>query len=296
MNDDFYGLAVGRLENQHLKLDYLSESGPRIVRLKIGESRQNLLAEIPDMHWDTPFGKYLMRGGHRLWHSPESFPRTYIPDNAGLQVEQIESGVRLVQPVEASTGIRKMLEVVLETERPAVHLKHYLKNEGLWPIELSPWAITQLPLGGVAILPQQVGALDFAGLLPNRQLVLWPYTRWSDPRLEMHDDFILLRGQAYIPPCKVGYTNRAGWAAYLRNGVLFCKRFDPKTHLTFPDFGSNVECYCNDRFIEVETLGPFTRLEPGDTVSHSETWEVYSLKGDKTDIEAVREAVESLEI
>jgi hypothetical protein len=294
MNGDFYGLPTRTLENEHLRLEYLAEAGPRLVRLTLSGSDKNLLAELPDLSADTPEGRYYFRGGHRLWHSPEVFPRTYYPDNEGLQVDQIPDGVRLTQPVESTTRIRKMIEITLLPDQPGLSLRHMLENTGQSPAEFAPWAITQLPLGGTAILPQQVGSLDYAGLLPNRSLVLWPYTRWSDPRLELHDDYILIHGHDHIPPCKVGYPNRAGWAAYFRPPVFFLKRFEPVSDQLYPDFGSSVECYVNDRFLELETLGPLTEISPGETVDHLETWSLFELEAAGEGIEAIREAVQTI--
>jgi hypothetical protein len=42
------------------------------------------------------------------------------------------------------------------------------------------------------------------------------------------------------------------------------------------DHGCNAESYCNDEFIELETLGPLVKLEPGQFVTHTETWELYT--------------------
>ncbi len=92
-------------------------------------------------------------------------------------------------------------------------------------MELAPWAITQLRLGGVAFFPQTVGKLDGPGLLPNRNLVLWPYTRLADPRLSLNDDLHLIHANPDPHAVKIGYLNRAGWAAYLSGGVLFVKRW-----------------------------------------------------------------------
>jgi hypothetical protein len=44
--------------------------------------------------------------------------------------------------------------------------------------------------------------------------------------------------------------NRTGWTGYLRNGVLFLKRFEPKPALPHVDLGCSVETYCDDGFIE----------------------------------------------
>jgi hypothetical protein len=280
-----------------LDLEYLAEAGPRIVRLTLADAPgQNLLVEVPDLKLSTPIGDFSLRGGHRLWHSPEVIPRTYLADNSGLVVEERPDGVRLTQPTEALSRIGKSVEIRLHADRPAVTLRHQLRNEGAWPVELAPWSITMLPLGGLAILPQTVEPLDPSALQPNRQLVLWPYTKWQDPRLALADDYVLIHAEARSPACKVGYLNRQGWCAYLRQGVLFVKRFEPRVTATHPDFGCNVEFYCGDRFIEMETLGPVTRLEPGQAVDHVETWELHASVDVPQTLDGARAVARSLDL
>ena len=293
MNGDYFGLPTTLITNQRLTLEFLSQAGPRIVRLFLGESKENILKEAPNVSLETPYGNYRFQGGHRLWHSPEGMPRSYLPDNGGLVVEQTTQGVRLTGPVEAPTGIQKRIEICLHPDEPFVTLIHSLENQGLWPVELAPWAITQLPLGGLAILPQTKTPLDKSGLLPNRQLVLWPYTSWEDPRLELHDDFILIKAEGKTPSLKVGYANHSGWLGYLHNAVLFCKKASYDVGTAYPDFGSSSECYCDNRVIELETLGPLTRLEPGQSTRHIETWELYPASGTITDLEDVASFIRS---
>ena len=43
---------------------------------------------------------------------------------------------------------------------------------------------------------------------------------------------------------------------------------------TYPDFGSTVEIYTNNLFLELETLGPLRRIEPGEVNRHAELWKV----------------------
>jgi len=273
MSSGFHGLPTRSISSAHIRLEFLAEAGPRVVRLFVNGSDENLLAELPDVKWATPYGDYRIYGGHRLWHAPEGMPRSYIPDNEGLIVEDITDGVRLSHPAEIATGIRKRIEIHLHVDRPAVTLRHQLVNEGKSPIECAPWAITQLQLGGVAIMPQPAGALDADGLLPNRHLALWPYARWRDDRLHLDDDLILVQGRAQLPPLKIGCFDHHGWIAYLREGVLFVKRFRPRAGEPHPDFNCNVEVYCDDRVVELETLAPLRRLEPGQSATHVETWE-----------------------
>ncbi|MCL4560611.1 MAG: hypothetical protein M1281_08355 [Chloroflexi bacterium] len=275
MSDPYYGLPVRTIENDTLRVDYLAEAGPRLVRLFLSGNDENLLGEVPEKTWDTPYGKYSLRGGHRLWHSPEAFPRSYFPDDGGVQVDAIDRGVRLVQPVETPTGIRKSIEVQLADQGPRLVITHTLKNEGVWPVELAPWAITVFPLGGVAVLPDRLEPSREGELPPDRRMVLWPYQNWKDQRLQLDNRFLLIHARAQLPPVKVGYPNRSGWIGYYRKGVFICKCFDPQLDQPHSDFGCNAESYCNDAFIELETLGVFTKLEPGASVTHTERWEIF---------------------
>ena len=40
----------------------------------------------------------------------------------------------------------------------------------------------------------------------------------------------------------------------------------------YPDCGCSFETFTNADFLELETLGPLTRLHPGETVTHTERW------------------------
>ncbi len=276
-NGDFYGLPTQILANEHVRLEYLAAAGPRLVRLALADAAQNLLAEAPDVFWETPYGRFYIRGGHRLWHAPEKMARTYIPDNDGLQVTPLANGVRLEAPREPDTALVKTMTLTLDDARPAITIEHSLRNEGVWAVECAPWAITQMRLGGTAVLPQQIGQLDEDGLLPNRQLTLWPYTHWADPRLHLHDDFIFVGPETAAQPFKIGCFNRQGWLAYCLDETLFVKRFQPQIGLPHPDFGCNAEIYANDKFLEVETLGPLATISPGAAITHTEIWELHRL-------------------
>ena len=117
---DFHGLPVCSLSNALIELDCLATGGPRIVRLRYKGS-DNLLAEVPQISVPTPFGTYHYLGGHRLWHAPEAAPRSYIPDDAGLDtVHEIPSGLLLTGKVEPGTGIRKRIEIWLEPDKARV--------------------------------------------------------------------------------------------------------------------------------------------------------------------------------
>jgi hypothetical protein len=290
MSQDFFGYPTRTLANEHVRLDYLTTAGPRIVRLSLAGSDDNLLAEVADIKIPTPYGDFNIFGGHRLWHSPEAFPRSYLPDNDAPEITDLPDGVRLTQAVEPASGIRKSIELRLESGQAAITVTHRLENQGAWPVELACWALTQMRLGGLAVFPQTQGNLDSVGLLPNRNLVLWPYTQLADPRLSLNDDFDYITADALTPPVKIGYLNRQGWVGYLVGGVFFVKRFAVSPELPHPDFGCNTESYCNDRFIEIETVGPLTHLAPDQAATHVERWELHAAP----DAPATREGVAAL--
>lgn len=270
---DFHGEPTRILENRYLQLECLANSA-RIVHCS-PRGKSNLFADLGHSPTQTPFGNFYFRGGHRLWHAPESMPRTYVPDNEGATVHDIANGIRIEMPSDSWTHIAKSMEIQLIPDRPQVILQHQLRNEGAWTVELAPWALTMFRLGGVGIFPQPVGNVDDAGLLSNRRLVLWPYTRIDDPRLALRDDFLLVYAKPGPSPIKLGYFNPLGWLGYWLDDVLFVKRFEVLADAQYPDHECNSEIYCNDQFIELESLGSLERVRPGQTVHHSEVWEIY---------------------
>lgn len=268
------GLSTRKLVAGELELTYPDTAGPRIVGLKYKGS-ENLLASVPQIAIPTPYGEYRYIGGHRLWYAPEAMPRSYIPDNDGVTVTELSSGVLLQGKQETGTRIRKSIEVHLDAKHSQVTLKHTLVNESLWDVELAPWAITMFRLGGTAILPFQSETVDMNGLLPDRRIALWPYSKINDPRLKFEDDFIFVSAKSDLPLFKIGVFNPRGWLAYWNQGVLFRKIVAVRTEGTFPDDGCNAEIYCDEHFIELESLAPLVKLATGGSVSHTETWELY---------------------
>jgi len=288
---DFFGHECYMLANQTLKLLVTRSVGPRILFLGFVEG-ENLLAELPDFVTDCPgSGVFHFYGGHRLWHAPEEPSRTYLPDDFPVEIAPLENGVVVTQNTEIQTGLQKSLEIYLSDGRTAqVVITHRLTNHGLWPVTCAPWAITQLKPGGMAILPQTP---EDTGVLPNRSLVLWPYTNMTNPNVQWGSNYILVNADMDAP-FKVGFPNPRGWLAYWLNETLFVKYAEYKAQADYFDFGSSSECYCNQSFLELETLGPIGTIAPGASVSHVELWNLYKGIERPRDENAVQFLVEKL--
>ena len=261
-----YSHSFASLENEFLRIDYLTDLGPRIIGLYASGVEGNLFAVTPDQHWPTPHGEYYLHGGHRLWAAPEdpfyTVPEDHVSIHSGPNLVTLRSNVD-------ASGLEKEISFRLDGNRVA--LSHKITWHGNELIELAPWSITQMRLGGMAVLPQSTSE---NGMLPNRNIVLWPYSRLSDERLELYDDLIIIYGSAAGEACKIGNFNPCGWIAYAMAEVLFIKRFSMEVEDKYPDLGCNVEAYVKDSCVELETLGSLKTLSPGESVIIQENWEV----------------------
>src|SRR5689334_18374055 len=76
------------IENDFLRVDYLTSTGPHIIGLYAKGMEDNLFAETPQVHWPTPHGEYYLRGGHRLWTAPEDSFYTCPEDHVNVIIEK----------------------------------------------------------------------------------------------------------------------------------------------------------------------------------------------------------------
>jgi hypothetical protein len=261
------------ISNGIVDLIATTDVGPRIIRFGfIG--KENEFCEVESQIGKIGGDEWNIFGGHRLWHSPEHKPRSYEPDNAKIEYWEKENGIVLSQPVEAWAQIKKEIEVTISPNKAQVTLLHRLINKGAWPIKLAAWALTVMAPGGKVIIPQ---VTKDTGLLPNRMISLWPYTKLNDHRVYWGEKYItLLHDSNAKEAFKIGMPNEDGWAAYVNHGHLFIKQFQYVKGALYPDFGaSSFETYTCDYMTEIESLSPLVALEPDESVEHMEIWSLY---------------------
>jgi hypothetical protein len=262
-----------KLSNENIELVVTTDVGPRIIRLGF-VGAQNLFKEFKNQLGRKKDDHWLCYGGHRLWHAPEDPERTYWPDNAPVEHEWKNETLLLQAPVEASSGIRKEMEIRMDKKDASVRVTHRLVNLGLWPVETAAWCLSVMAQGGVAVVPQEPFKPHSDALLPARPMVLWYYTDMEDPRwkwasqwIELHQDPSDGKQQ------KVGILNKQGWAAYRLGHHLFVKKFNYVENAQYPDYGCNTELYTDADILEVESLSPMQSLSPkGGSLEYVETW------------------------
>jgi hypothetical protein len=262
-----------RISNQIIECIIPTQIGPRIIKFSY-KDQENEFGILKDQEGMTGGSEWRLYGGHRLWCSPEHKYRTYLPDNDPIDYEEIKNGVRLIQPTEEESKIQKEITINIKPDAAEVKVIHKIINRGLWEVELAPWAITVMKKGGKAIMPFPVGDPD--QLLPDRKIVFWPYSNINDPRLQLEDGYIFLNDKEDVSQrFKIGAPIRYGWIAYWNQDHLFVKKFDFKEGRTYPDDGCSAEIYVDKSVLELETLGPLTKLGPEESVEHTEIWSLF---------------------
>jgi hypothetical protein len=253
------------------------DAGPRVL----GYSRRGgpqLFASLPGEVIEQPGGAaFSFVGGHRLWRAPEVPRVTYRSDSYPVAIDRLDRGVRLTGAPDGE-GVAKTISL---HQRGAVTVvDHTLLNAGRAPIHCAAWAITQLTPGGVAVLPQPLAPSDPNAVLPNRLIVLWPYTDPAAPEIALGASEVRVHASAMRTRAKVGQPNRRGWMAYILGSEVFVK-WSPlhDDALAYVDFGATIECYRDHRFLELESLSPLTELAPGAALHHREVWTLIELRG-----------------
>jgi len=245
-------------------------TGPRITGLRIGS--ENLFVEVPDAVIERPGGTpFRLLGGHRLWRAPEIPEITYEPDDAPVSVME-EDGTTTLRGAVDRNGVIKEISVAVD-DAGTILLDHRILNTGPGTIETAPWAITQFPPDGAAVIPIPSERDD--GYRADRSVSLWPYTDPGAPGITWGRNAVVIAGGDGSKQ-KIGTANTAGWLAYHRGDHLFVKWspvHDPT--LAYVDRGASLQVYRDHRFIELETLGPLRTVPTGASIGHRERWRVY---------------------
>jgi hypothetical protein len=288
-----------KISNGAVELIVTLDVGPRVISYKLAGG-VNVLKEFPDQFGKSGEPGFMIRGGHRLWVSPEDPIRTYAPDNVPVAHKVLDDGtVVFTADPDEKFGLRREISVKMTESGTEVRLIHRVENTGKVATELAPWALTVMKPGGVEIIPLPTKAphggagkvktaADFGA---SQSLVLWPYTDLADSRFSFGSEYILVRHDGKKPSTKIGLNHAPGWVSYLNDHTLFTKRFAYEPDATYPDRGCNFETYTDGGIVEIETLGPLVKLQPGQDTKHAETWSLSPVRGEFKGLDDVKSLI-----
>jgi hypothetical protein len=244
------------------------EVGPRIIRYGLIGGPNELVEYEKDMG-KKGGDEYRSYGGHRLWIAPEDQVKTLQPENEAVEQREEEGwAIFTIKP----DRFHLQKEIRVKPSEGGFMIEHRIYNRGAYDVELAPWALTVMAPGGECLFPQAPFQPHSENFLPVRPLVLWSYTRMSDPRWTWGDRVVRLRHQDGGDPQKCGALVAQGYAAYANRGNLFLKRFPFDPDALYPDMDCNFETFTRHDMLEVESLGPLQFVEPGGAAVHEEAW------------------------
>lgn len=264
-----------RISNGEVELIVTGDVGPRIIRYGF-VGGQNLFKEYPDQLGKSGEAAFQLRGGDRVWKAPEDPIASWAPDNVSVTVQITPAGIIAREPIEPETHLQKEIEVSLAPSGTSVTVSHRITNHSLFPLEFAPWALTMMAQGGTVVSGFPPRGHHPQNLEATNPLVMWAYTNLADPRWKFTRKYLTLRQDPNNSDAqKLGMFNQNTWAAYLLNGEVFVKRAKADPARQYPDFGCSFETFTNNEFLEVETLGPLTKVAPGKTVELVERWGLF---------------------
>jgi hypothetical protein len=267
-----------RMANSEVELVVTGDIGPRIIRYAFVGGR-NLFHEVESELGKSGESSWRNRGGHRLWVAPEvppPSPITYAADNLPVDIKIAGATLTATAPLDYAAGLQKQIVVKMHPSGSSVEALHRLTNRNPWTIELSAWGLTVLAPGGVGILGLPPRGTHPEMLAPTNPLVMWAFTDLSDKRWQFTRKYVLLRQDPKVAtPQKIGSFNPETFGAYLLGKELFIKRYRADPKQTYPDMGASFEMFTNAQVLELETLGPLTRLAPDATLEHVERWSLH---------------------
>lgn len=267
------------ISNEKLELLVTVDIGPRIIKcnligkenLMFNDVERKISHDVSEL-----FGEgrtWFIYGGHRIWFSPEKFPDTYYPDNEKVVYSTFANGAVFTPAKQQKTDIQLEMRVEMDETEPKVTIENKITNCSKQAIEGAVWCLSVMDKDGAVVVPQPK---EDTGLLSNRTLALWPYTKMSDSRIFWGDDYIALRQNPEIKDAiKYGINNTAHKAAYIGHGQALVKDFDVNHPAgIYPDGGMSCEVYANEYFTECESLSEVKKLKKGESITHVERWTI----------------------
>ena len=275
--------------------------GPRVVYCGLCGKQNVFFCDLerntgnkkPEM--EKYYGKdryWYLYGGYRLWMSPEVSPQTYYPDNE--EVEYVIKGdtVTFIPPLQTENQLQTLFSLTLHGNGK-ITVNNRMINFSSKKKEGAAWALCAMAKNTYTFALQSE---TDTGLLPNRTLILWPYTKIDDERLTIRDRLISIKQDPKADRAlKVGFNNEAGVTVTLTpDDTAFIQRFktDHK-NAKYPDGGCSAEIYSCADFTESEALSPLQTILPGHCLDFSLEWELFTTNEKARDEKTLKRIIDS---
>ena len=261
-NGSLYSFQVA---DMYFEVD--SGFGSRISSLKLGDE------EI--MFVDRDYADGILWGS-TSWPAPQSdwgWPPSVVLDSDPYSGGITGDSVILVSGVDEGSNLRFKKVFYASEEDTSVTIVYTYINEGAGTENNGAWEITRVPPGGISFFPSGEGSVTGALAVYAEKVnnVTWYEYESSD-----------------IGNRKFSSDGSNGWYAHANdNSTLFIKKFHDVHYDSVPTGHKEIELWLNGdhAYIELENLGKYVTIAPGDSISYEVKWYVRQIP-DNIDISA----------
>lgn len=187
-----------------------------------------------------------------------------------------ERSARMTSVEHQATGVQLIRDFELAASGTKLVCRQTIKNISDRTTEWCHWSRTFALGNGVCVIP-----LSDSSRFPEH------YVRYqsgdlinirpSDASIQRKGQFLVISDVPEQP--KLGMDSMEGWFAYLmKNDLMFVKSYPTYPERVYNEVASlSISIwYPQENMVELEPIGPRERLQPGQSASFEETWELHA--------------------
>lgn len=237
-----YFINVGNL---HMMI---SENGGKILSLKYDETEV-----ISQLRWPESFGSTFWTSPQREWN----WPPVSEFDKQPYTVEQNDDAIVMTSQPSSRLGLQVCKKFTTDKQRKAIVITYSIKNVTDTIRSVAPWEITRVPNSGLIFFDASKESISPANLLP----------------FQFAHNAAWYQADAINENRKINADGK-GWLAYANNGLLLVKQFTDLDASQPAPGEAEVQVYVNrgTTYIELESQGAYTALNPGQQLSWTVCW------------------------
>lgn len=200
--------------------------------------------------------------GSTFWTSPQkewNWPP--VPEYDKMPYTVVERGEgKLAIKSQVSERLKYQIgkEFTIDDKNHAIVINYTIRNEASEARQVAPWEITRVTNdGGIIFFDAPIDGITPAGLMTFKEQygAVWYQTDAANENRKINAD---------------GH----GWLAYCNNGLLLVKQFEDLDASAPAPGEAEIQVYVNrgKTYIELESQGAYTKLEPGQQLSWTVRW------------------------
>lgn len=214
---------------------------------------------ISQTRFPNSFGSTFWTSPQKEWNWPPVAEFDRLPYT-------VESGATLIMTSQKSErlGFVVRKEFAADEASEAILITYAIINKSDQTRQVAPWEITRVPNDGIIFFDTPVDKI-------------WPADLMK---------FQSANGAAWYqadeaPENRKVNADGKGWLAYCANGLLLVKKFDDLDTSQPAPGEAEIQIYVNQRktFIEIESQGAYTTLQPGEELKWTVRWSLCPYDG-----------------